>query len=88
MGDLEFNEWFKVFLDEKGLSETVIEFDDHQQKTYVYMPIQVIQEYLAICSKELQQKFKSKIVELDFCNMNIATFLEFIARGIEKAREE
>ena len=73
-------------MDEKGLSETVVEFDDPENKTWVYMPIQVIQEHLAICSKELQKKFKSKIVELDFCNMNIATFLEYIAKGIEKMR--
>ena len=52
------------------------------------MPIQVIQKYLAICSPQMQAKFKSKIVELDFCNMNIATFLEYIARGIEKMRIE
>lgn len=88
MEDLEFNEWFTVFLDEKGLSETVVEFDDPENKTWVYMPIQIIQEHLAICSPEIQMKFKSKIVELDFCNMNIAKFLEFIARGIEKMRVE
>jgi len=88
MGELALNEWFTVFLDEKGLSDTVIEFDDPENKTWVYMPIQIIQEHLAICSPEIQAKFKSKVVELDFCNMNIATFLEFIARGIEKARVE
>ena len=88
MGDLEFNEWFKVFLDEKGLSDTTIEFDDTQNHTFVYMPIQIIQEYLSFCGKEIQQKFKSKIVELDFCNMNLATFFEYIARGIEKTRGE
>jgi len=88
MGDLEFNEWFKVFLDEKGLSDSIIEFDDAQNRTWVYMPIQIIQQHLSICSPKTQAKFKSKIIELDFCNMNIATFLEFIARGIEKARAE
>jgi len=88
MGDLEFNEWFSIFLDEKGLSDTMIEFDDTQNHTWVQMPIQVIQEYLSFCGEEVQQKFKSKVVELDFCNMNIATFLEFIAKGIEKMRVE
>ena len=88
MGDLEFNEWFTVFLEEKGLSEAVVEFDDPENKTWVYMSIQIIQEHLAICSPQMQAKFKSKIVELDFCNMNIVTFLEYIARGIEKMRVE
>lgn len=88
MGDLGFNEWFTIFLDEKGLSDIVVEFDDPENKTWVYMPIRVIQEHLTICNPEIQAKFKSKVVELDFCNMNIANFLEFIARGIEKMRIE
>ena len=86
MEELNFNEWFKVFLEEKGLSETVIEFDDSEDRTWVQMPIEVIQEYLSFCSEEVQEKFEFKVVELDFCNMNIATFLEFIAKGIEKVR--
>jgi len=69
MEELEFNEWFKVFLEEKGLSETVIEFDDSEDRTWVYMPIEVIRHYLSFCSKEVQGRFKSKIVELHFYNL-------------------
>jgi len=72
MGDLGFNEWFKVFLDEKGLSETVIEFDDPNKRAWVFMPIKIIQDFLAICSPQTQAKFKAKVIKLDFCNMELA----------------
>ena len=80
MEELSFSEWLKVFLEEKGLSETVIEFENKHY--WHFMPISVIQEFLASCSEQDQQKIKSKFVELDFCNMSIAHFLEYIARII------
>jgi hypothetical protein len=84
---LSFNEWFQVFLQEKGLSNTVIEFDDPKNRTWNYMPIRIIQEFLTYCSEEVQEKFKSKLIELEFCNMNIATFLEYTARSIAMVRD-
>lgn len=42
---MNFNEWFSVFLEEKGLSDIVIEFED--KNGFNYFPIGVIREYLA-----------------------------------------
>ncbi|KKL13024.1 hypothetical protein LCGC14_2529900 [marine sediment metagenome] len=82
MEELNFNEWFTLFLKEKGLSDIVIEFED--KYAWHHMPIQVVREYLSFCNEEVQLKIKSKLVELDFCNISISNFLEYIARGIGK----
>ena len=78
-----FDEWFSIFIEEKGLSNLVIEFED--KNGWNYFPIEVIQEYLSMCPADIQEKVKSKIVKLDFCNMNVSNFLEYIAKGIAKS---
>ena len=77
---MDFNDWFATFLEEKGLSDIVIEFET--DNTWNYFPIEVIQEYLSSCPQEIQEKVKTKLVQLDFCNMNVSHFLEHIAKGI------
>ena len=77
---MDFNDWFATFLEEKGLSDIVIEFED--KNGFNYFPIGVIREYLASCPREIQQKVKTKLVQLDFCNLNVSHFLEHLAKGI------
>ena len=70
----------KFVLDEKGLSNLVTEFKN--QFGWNYIPVQVIQEYLSCCTTEVQEKVRNKLVHIDFCNMSVSHFLEYIAKGI------
>ena len=77
-----FDLWLSTFLEEKALSGLVLEFEDNDQ--YNYFPIQVLQEYLSNSNKEIQNKVRTKLVQLDFYNQDIKDFLEYVARGIVK----
>ncbi len=77
-----FNSWLNTFISEKGISELVLEFEDDRQ--WNYFPIQVLQEYLNLCSEEIQNKVKTKLVKLDFYNQNVKDFFEYIAKWIAK----
>lgn len=76
----DFDDWFHIFLEEKGIKDLVFEFEDN--KCWNYIPIDVIIQFLSMCDEQVQQQIKNKLVELDFCNMNIAHFLEYIAKGL------
>jgi hypothetical protein len=78
----EFETWFTTFIEEKGLSDITLEFEE--KKSWNYLPISVLKEFLFSCNNEIQQKIKNKLVELDFCNMSIAHFLEHVAKGMVK----
>ena len=78
----DFDIWFSTFLEEKALSELVLEFENDRQ--WNYFPIQVLQEYLNSSSTEFQDKIKTKLVQLDFYNQDIRNFLEYIANFIAK----
>lgn len=80
MNGVGFDEWFATFLEEKELTNVVIEFENNSG--WNYTPIEVIQEYLSFCSEEVQNKIKTELVKADFCNMNILKCLEHIAKGI------
>lgn len=77
---MNFNEWFATFLEEKGLLNLVIEVENEHGWNYV--PIEVLQEYLQFCNEEVQERVKTKLVQLDFCNMSVSHFLEYIAKGM------
>ena len=83
---ISFNNWFNTFIEEKGLSDLEIEFEN--ENGFNIMPIGVIQEFLAYSINEIQQEVKDKLVRMDFCNMNIIHFLEYIARGIGGIKHE
>jgi hypothetical protein len=77
MSELQFDEWLKVFLEEKGLSEKTIEFEDNRY--WHYMPVSVIFEWLLNTDNATKKAVKSKLVELDFHNRSIPNFLQYIA---------
>ena len=80
MNEYDFDEWFDTFLEEKGIKDLVFEFEDN--KCWNYIPIDVVIQFLSMCDEQTQQQIKTKLVELNFCNMNVAHFLEYIAKGI------
>ena len=73
-----FDLWLSTFLEEKGLDELVLEFEDDKQ--WNYFPINVLKEYLSMSGKNIQNKIKTKLVQLDFYNQNIKDFLEYTVR--------
>ena len=75
-----FSNWFTVFLEEKGLSNLVIEFENKQG--WNYFPVQVIAEFLSSCPQEIQEQIRANLTVLDFCSVDITHFLEHVAKGI------
>jgi len=75
-----FSNWFAVFLEEKGLSNLVIEFENEQG--WNYFPVQVIAEFLSSRPQEIQEEVRAKSTVLDFYNGEISHFLEHVAKGI------
>ena len=80
MEELNFNNWFKGFLEEKRLSKKDIEFEN---KHFFYsLPVNSIQQFLSSKSEKQQEKVKSKLLELSFCNMSTSHFLEHLGKWI------
>ena len=75
-----FSNWFTVFLEEKGLSNLVIEFENEQG--WNYFPVQVIAEFLSSCPQDIQEQVRTNLAVLDFCSVDITHFLEHVAKGI------
>ena len=84
--NISFDEWFNLFLEEKGLSTLVLDFKE--KGNWNYMPINVIVEFLSKVPKKIQDQIKSKLVLIDFKNGDPVNFLEYIARGIIKQKGE
>ena len=79
-----FDEWFDTFLEEKGIKDLVFEFEDN--KCWNYLPIGVVIQFLSMCDEQTQQQIQTKLVKMDFCNMNVAHFLKYIAKGITRIK--
>ena len=58
-----FNKWFTTFIEEKGLSNLVIEFEN--QFGWNNFLIEEIQEYLMFCTEEVQEKVRKKLIQVD-----------------------
>ena len=80
MEELNFNNWFKGFFEEKGLFKKDIEFEDNH--FFYSLPVNSIQQFLSSIRAKQQEKVKSKLLELNFCNMNISHFLEHLGKWI------
>jgi len=75
-----FSDWLTVFLEEKGLSNLAIEFENEQG--WNYFPVQAIAEFLSSCPQEIQEQIRTKLTVLDFSSSDISHFLEHVAKGI------
>jgi hypothetical protein len=82
----EFETWFITFIEEKGLSDITIEIEVNNYWNFI--PLSVLQEFLFNCHEAIQQVIKNKLVQLDFCNMNISHYLEYIAKGVVQFYDE
>jgi len=80
-----FNQWLKVFVEEKEINTgRVFEFVS-ENGTWNYMPLEVVLEFIKGTSKQTKAQIKENLVKIDFYNGDVYHFFEFMAKGISQS---
>lgn len=78
---MKFNEWFRRFLEEKGLANYTL-YEIEVEGTMHFMPNEIVYNVIENLSPQHQEEVKKKIVYIDFKNGDVTDFFKYLAKGI------
>tara|TARA_R110002050_G_scaffold18260_7_gene53460 strand:- start:526 stop:759 length:234 start_codon:yes stop_codon:yes gene_type:complete len=75
--------YLNTLISEKNINtETIFEVEGESGTNFI--PLAVVIEYISTMPESMQDKVRTKLVQIDFHNGNVLNFFEYIAKYIAK----